>query len=60
MPYNAKGYDLAETSLKLLKEEFGLAHSYAKMTGYLIASVSESDAERILEIVKQSILERAE
>jgi hypothetical protein len=46
--------------LKLLKEEFGLASSYAKMTGYLIASVSESDAERILEIVKQSISERAE
>ena len=60
MPYNAKGYDLAETSLKLLKEEFGLATAYAKMTGYLIASVSEVDAERILEIVKQSISERAE
>jgi hypothetical protein len=57
MPYNAKGYDLAEASLKLLKDEFGFATAYAKMTGYLIASVSEADAQRILEIVKEKIRE---
>jgi hypothetical protein len=55
MPYNPKGYDTAEASLKLLKDKFGDTRAYAMMTGYLIASVSEADAQRILEIVKEKV-----
>lgn len=55
MPYNPKGYDMAEASLKLLAEKYGYSVAYPMMTGYLIASVSEKDAERILEIVKEKV-----
>jgi hypothetical protein len=55
MPYNSEGYEMADLSLKLLKAKFGQATAYAMMTGYLIASVSKSDAKRILEIVKEKV-----
>lgn len=51
MSFNREAYDIIEEALKLLKTKTD--YPYARMVGYLQASVGLEDAKRVLEIVEK-------